>query len=69
MTKITVNGKTSNVVVRTVGQCFATEAHCTVDGRRYDSETRPLGFASAAIEDVVTQVTRDFPAARIAEVD
>lgn len=68
-TKITLAGKSSLVHVRSVGRNFGTYAFAYVSGTRHESDIRPFGFASAAIADVIAQVERAHPTARIVETD
>lgn len=66
-TKINLAGKTSVVHTRTVGSCFGSMAFVRVNGRKYESETKPLGMTGAAIEQVVELVRRDHPSATIVD--
>jgi hypothetical protein len=58
MTKIEHNGRTYTIRTRTAGQSFGTFARVRIGGRSFESAVRPLGFADAAIADVIEQVHR-----------
>jgi hypothetical protein len=68
-TTIRLAGKTSVVHTRTVGQCFGSMAFARVGGRKFESETKPLGMTGPAIEQVTEMVLRAHPTARVVETD
>lgn len=42
------------ISTHTVGQCFGTVAVATVAGERFESDVKPFGFESVAIDQVKT---------------
>ncbi len=64
MTRITINGRHYTVKVSSVVG-FCCSAHVRIGGKEYDSRDVPFGMRSAAIDNLLERVQRDYPAATI----
>jgi hypothetical protein len=50
--------KRYHVQIKTVGQCFGSQASVVIDGQVYRSRVCPYGFEQAAINDLLQKLNR-----------
>lgn len=62
--KIRIRNRNYIVRTYTIGQHFGTAARVRIGSRTFESRACPLGFARAAIDDVVARVVAVYPEAR-----
>jgi hypothetical protein len=66
MPRIILVNTAFEVHIGNVGRCFASAAHCTIEGHRFESDTLPFGASRDSLtQNLFAKVVRRFPTARL----